>query len=161
MLAEIAARIKSKYPEYNQELSVIVADANDDVTLNAMCSQAKVLLNCVGPYRFFGQPVVQAAVNSRCNYVDITGEPEFMERCELKFDDAAKSMGVVSRNSLFHRFVKPRTCRWSFLLADLTASLQMLAPCTCSSCLLQKDNSVAGNVLTCRCGSSLLPSIQR
>jgi short subunit dehydrogenase-like uncharacterized protein len=47
------------------------------------------MLNCVGPYRFFGEQVVKACVEAGTDYLDITGEPEFIERVELKYHDAA------------------------------------------------------------------------
>lgn len=37
---------------------VITADCDDEDTLVAMCSQTRVLLNCVGPFRDYGEQVV-------------------------------------------------------------------------------------------------------
>jgi hypothetical protein len=39
--------------------------------------------------------VVRACVEAGTHYVDVTGEPEFMERMVLKYDDEAKAKGVV------------------------------------------------------------------
>ena len=56
-------------------------------------TQATILLNCVGPYRFYGEQVVKACVEAGTHYLDITGEPEFIERMQLKYhDDAAKKV---------------------------------------------------------------------
>ena len=35
----------------DEQMGVIIADGGDIETLLAMCAEAKVLLNCVGPYR--------------------------------------------------------------------------------------------------------------
>lgn len=41
-------------------------------------------LSCVGrPYRYHGRPVVEACVAARTDYVDICGEPLFLEDIEL------------------------------------------------------------------------------
>lgn len=63
-----------------------------------MASQAKIILNCVGPFRLYGDPVVAACVESGCDYLDICGEPEFMERMEAVYHEKAvdKASLVVS-----------------------------------------------------------------
>lgn len=41
-----------------------------------MTEQAKVLVNCCGPYRFYGEPVVKACIATRTHQVDVSGEPQ-------------------------------------------------------------------------------------
>lgn len=41
-----------------------------------MAARAKVVVNCVGPYRFYGEPVVKACVNNGAHHVDVSGEPQ-------------------------------------------------------------------------------------
>jgi short subunit dehydrogenase-like uncharacterized protein len=38
---------------------------------------------------------VAACISGKASYVDITGEPEFMEKVELKHHEAAKAAGVL------------------------------------------------------------------
>ncbi|OMP00959.1 Saccharopine dehydrogenase / Homospermidine synthase [Corchorus olitorius] len=45
-------------------ISIITADTTDPPSLESLCRQAKVLLNCVGPFRIHGEPVVAACANS-------------------------------------------------------------------------------------------------
>ena len=73
---------------------VILADINDYQSLLLMCKQTKVVLDCVGPYRFYGEPVVKACVEAKANYVDICGEPQFLENMLLKYDEGAKKSDV-------------------------------------------------------------------
>lgn len=35
----------------------------------------RLVLNCVGPYRYWGQPVVAACVEAGTDYLDVCGEP--------------------------------------------------------------------------------------
>lgn len=72
----------------------MVADVSSAESLRALTCSVAVLINCVGPFRFFGEAVVQAAIEGGCHYVDITGEPEFMELSQLKFHDAAVEKGL-------------------------------------------------------------------
>ena len=73
---------------------VIVADSSDPASLLRMAKATRVLINAVGPFRFHGRAVVQACVDAGTHYLDISGEPEFMERVELDFGDAARDKGV-------------------------------------------------------------------
>lgn len=73
---------------------IIVADSSSTSSLLAMASQAKVVLNCVGPYRFLGEPVVEAAVEGGAHHVDISGEPQYLEKMQLKYHQKALENGV-------------------------------------------------------------------
>jgi len=44
-----------------------------------MTERAKVLIDCCGPYRFYGEPVVKACIATRTHYVDFTGEEEVIQ----------------------------------------------------------------------------------
>jgi short subunit dehydrogenase-like uncharacterized protein len=63
----------------------IVADTADPESLKKMASQCKVVLNCVGPYRFFGEQVVEACVDQGTHHVDVSGEPQYLERMQVSF----------------------------------------------------------------------------
>lgn len=39
--------------DLTHEAHVIIADVNDEASLNLMCSSAKIVLNCVGPVSLF------------------------------------------------------------------------------------------------------------
>jgi len=39
-----------------------------------MSSQGQVLLNCTGPYRFLGEPVVCSCLEAGTDYVDLCGK---------------------------------------------------------------------------------------
>jgi len=59
-----------------------------------MARKSQVVLNCVGPYRFYGEAVVRACVEGRASYVDISGEPQFLERMQLEYHGAAKDSQI-------------------------------------------------------------------
>uniref|UniRef100_A0A8B9GWP1 Saccharopine dehydrogenase-like oxidoreductase n=1 Tax=Astyanax mexicanus TaxID=7994 RepID=A0A8B9GWP1_ASTMX len=81
-------------PELKTEVDIIVADVDDAESLAVMCKQAVIVLNCVGPYRFFGEPVVKACVENGAHCVDVSGEPQFLEGMQLKYDGEAGEKGV-------------------------------------------------------------------
>ncbi|KAI9324838.1 Saccharopine dehydrogenase-domain-containing protein [Zopfochytrium polystomum] len=75
--------------------SVFVADVSDYAAVSAAIAPARVVISCVGPFRFFGEPVVKACVEFKADYVDITGEPEFAEKMYLSYHTSAEERGVA------------------------------------------------------------------
>ncbi len=69
-------------------------DVSRPETLRNMAKQATVILNCVGPYRFYGEDVIRACLAEGTHHVDISGEPQFLESMQLKYHAEAKEKGV-------------------------------------------------------------------
>ncbi|KAK2854207.1 hypothetical protein Q5P01_006868 [Channa striata] len=92
-VVEQAAGALSK-PELRTEVDIIVADVEEPDSLAAMCKQAVIVLNCVGPYRFYGEPVVKACVENGAHHIDISGEPQFLESMQLNYSSQAAEKGV-------------------------------------------------------------------
>ncbi|CAN0385542.1 unnamed protein product, partial [Ectocarpus sp. 12 AP-2014] len=74
---------------------IAVVDNSDAAALREAVGRARLCLNCTGPYRFLGEAVVSACVDSGTDYIDLCGEPEFMQRMTLKFHEAAEAKGVL------------------------------------------------------------------
>jgi len=72
----------------------IVADVGDPASLAAMASRTKVVLNLVGPYTLYGEPVIKACVANGAHYLDLTGEIPFVRRMIDAFHDRASAAGV-------------------------------------------------------------------
>ncbi|KAG7244258.1 hypothetical protein INR49_004396 [Caranx melampygus] len=90
---EQAAR-RLSMPEVRTDTEIIVADVSIEESMAIMCQQGVVILNCVGPYRFYGEPVVKACIENGAHYVDICGEPQFLERMQLEYHTKAMDRGV-------------------------------------------------------------------
>ncbi|CAE8632669.1 unnamed protein product [Polarella glacialis] len=95
----VAGRSREKLEALKAETQVVagivVADVDDPASLKQMASRARLVLNATGPYRFFGEAVVAACIESGTDYIDLCGEPEFMEKMLLRHNDAARAAGVV------------------------------------------------------------------
>ncbi|GAB4827330.1 hypothetical protein Ancab_034217 [Ancistrocladus abbreviatus] len=76
-------------------IPILTADTSDPDSLRRLCRHTRLILNCVGPFRLHGQPVVAACAESGCDYLDISGEPEFMERMEAMYHDQAVEKGSL------------------------------------------------------------------
>lgn len=58
------------------KIPLIIADLENSSSLEEMAKQAKVILNCCGPYRFYGEQVVKACIANKTHHVDVSGEPQ-------------------------------------------------------------------------------------
>ncbi|VDM67672.1 unnamed protein product [Strongylus vulgaris] len=74
-----------------------------------MASKTKVIINAVGPYRLYGEPVVKAAVENGANHVDISGEPAYLEKMQMIYGEKAKEKGVYIVGA----------CGWDSIPCDL------------------------------------------
>ncbi|XP_021953720.1 saccharopine dehydrogenase-like oxidoreductase [Folsomia candida] len=73
----------------------IVADVADRESLRNMARQADVVLNCVGPYLLYGgDEVVQACIQEGTHHLDLSGEPQFLEKVQLKYNKDAEESGA-------------------------------------------------------------------
>lgn len=59
-----------------------------------MTASARIIINIVGPYIFYGERVVTACLKSGTHHVDVSGEPQYMEFIQLKYHEAAKNRGI-------------------------------------------------------------------
>jgi len=76
------------------DAGVIICDAKDELSLLGMAGKGKVVLNCVGPYRFSGEAVVKACLAKGTHHIDVSGEPQFLETMQLRYHKEAKEKGV-------------------------------------------------------------------
>ena len=73
---------------------LVVADASDPATLDAMAARAHVILTTVGPYQLYGNELVAACVKSGTAYADLCGEPGWMREMIDAHEAAAKASGA-------------------------------------------------------------------
>jgi len=73
---------------------LVVADANDPDSLDAMAKRATVICTTVGPYQLYGDDVVSACVANGTHYVDLCGEPGWMREKIDQHQDAAEKSGA-------------------------------------------------------------------
>jgi short subunit dehydrogenase-like uncharacterized protein len=74
---------------------VVVADVSDPASMAAMARGTRVLISTVGPYVQVGDPAVKAAAEAGIAYVDLTGEPEFVDRTWLAHHQTAVRTGAT------------------------------------------------------------------
>jgi short subunit dehydrogenase-like uncharacterized protein len=71
---------------------MIVADSVDEGSLRQMCAQTKVVMSTVGPYALYGELLVRVCATTGTDYCDLTGEPQWIRKMQLRHEaDAVKS----------------------------------------------------------------------
>ncbi|XP_057324003.1 saccharopine dehydrogenase-like oxidoreductase [Microplitis mediator] len=89
----LEAVLKEFAPEH-ENIPIIIADVKDEESLKKMAEKCKIVVNCCGPYRFYGEPVVKACIAAGTHHVDVSGEPQYMEKIQLEYSKAAQEAGV-------------------------------------------------------------------
>jgi short subunit dehydrogenase-like uncharacterized protein len=77
----IAGRNRSKLESVNSAgADVLVADAQDEVALNSLAAQTRVVATTAGPFGLYGTKLVEACVRNGTDYCDITGETPWIRQ---------------------------------------------------------------------------------
>ncbi len=76
------------------DLPLLTADVTDDVSLKDIANQARVVITTVGPYLHFGEPLVAACAEAGTDYVDLSGEREFVDRAYVAHHATAQQTGA-------------------------------------------------------------------
>lgn len=108
----IAGRDKEKLEKLQSELSktqnneetdkkvdIIIANSDDDTSLDEMTKQTQVIISTVGPYLKYGEPLIKSCVNNGTDYVDLTGEAIFIKDMMDKYQAKAQQTGARIVNS--------------------------------------------------------------
>jgi short subunit dehydrogenase-like uncharacterized protein len=76
------------------DLELLVADVTDRESLRAVASRGRVVVTTVGPYLRHGEPLVAVCAETGTDYLDLTGEPEFVDRMYLDHHETAVASGA-------------------------------------------------------------------
>ncbi|MGI8523460.1 MAG: saccharopine dehydrogenase family protein [Nocardioides sp.] len=89
-LEHVRERLGATYAD----LPLLVADVTDPQSLADVAARTRVVITTVGPYLTYGEPLVAACAEAGTDYVDLTGEPEFVDRMYLEHHATAQRTGA-------------------------------------------------------------------
>jgi short subunit dehydrogenase-like uncharacterized protein len=92
-LEQVRADLADIDPELKQ-LELLHADTSDPASLADVARRTRVLITTVGPYLKYGETVVAACAEAGTDYVDLTGEPEFVDRMYVAHHAIAEQTGA-------------------------------------------------------------------
>ncbi|MEV8523678.1 saccharopine dehydrogenase NADP-binding domain-containing protein [Streptomyces sp. NPDC052000] len=90
-------RLRERLTEINPAcatLPLVTADSTDAASLRALAGSARVVASTVGPYIWYGEGLVAACTEAGTDYLDLTGEPEFVDTMYVRHDARARETGA-------------------------------------------------------------------
>ena len=75
-------------------LPTIIADSNDEASLDALTRRTRVVITTVGPYAKYGSALVAACVRNATHYCDLAGEAQWIQKMIDEYHDAAAQSGA-------------------------------------------------------------------
>jgi short subunit dehydrogenase-like uncharacterized protein len=88
------AKLETVRERIGADVPLVLADVGDPESLRKLAESTKVLITTVGPYIHYGEPVVAACAAAGTAYVDLTGEPEFVDLMWLRYHEQAQQTGA-------------------------------------------------------------------
>jgi saccharopine dehydrogenase (NAD+, L-glutamate forming) len=91
------AAVRDRLAEIDPQLAglpLLSADATDADSLRAVAEATRVVITTVGPYVLHGEPLVAACAAAGTDYVDLTGEPEFVNTTYVRHHRTAQRTGA-------------------------------------------------------------------
>jgi short subunit dehydrogenase-like uncharacterized protein len=76
------------------EPDLLEANVTDPASLRRVAEGARVVITTVGPYIHYGDGLVAACAEAGTDYVDLTGETEFVDRCYVRHHAKAVESGA-------------------------------------------------------------------
>ncbi|MFT3924883.1 MAG: saccharopine dehydrogenase NADP-binding domain-containing protein [Myxococcales bacterium] len=131
-LEEVQARVHA----LGARVDLLGADSGDEASLRSMARTTRVVITTVGPYIRYGEPLVQACIEEATDYVDLTGEPMFVDRMLARHHARAEARRVKIVN----------TCGFDSIPHDLGAYFAVHALRKKLGSLAQRDVEVTGLV---------------
>ncbi|MEV5976279.1 saccharopine dehydrogenase NADP-binding domain-containing protein [Streptomyces sp. NPDC052114] len=92
-LERLRERLAADHPAC-AELPLVRADVADPASLRDLAGDARVVATTVGPYLAYGQDLVAACAEAGTDYLDLTGEPEFVDLMYVRHDARARETGA-------------------------------------------------------------------
>ena len=96
----IAGRGKEKLERLRDRLpggagvGVLEADVSDPASMRRLAEHARVVATTVGPYLKYGEDLVAACADTGADYLDLSGEPEFVDLTYVRHDARARETGA-------------------------------------------------------------------
>lgn len=96
----MAGRSAAKLAEVRDEIGapkntpLVVADASDAASVASMVKRAKAIITTVGPYQLYGSDLVAACAAAGTDYLDLSGEPNWMRQMIDAHEASAKASGA-------------------------------------------------------------------
>jgi short subunit dehydrogenase-like uncharacterized protein len=88
------AKLEAVRSKLDVEVDLLLADVEDPASLKKIAESTRILVTTVGPYVRYGEPLVKACAEAGTDYLDLTGESEFVDRMYVAYHAKAVETGA-------------------------------------------------------------------
>ena len=88
------AKLEAIQKKVGADVDLLHADVEDPASLKAVAESARIVVTTVGPYVRYGEPLVAACAEAGTDYLDLTGESEFVDRMYVAYHTKAVETGA-------------------------------------------------------------------
>lgn len=89
-----AAKLAALQERLGTDVPTLHADVRDASSMRALAEASRVLISTVGPYMRYGEPLVEACALAGTDYLDLAGEPEFVDLMYIRHHERAVQSGA-------------------------------------------------------------------
>ena len=90
--------IKSKKKDLFKNVDLLEADSFNYNSIDQMCKSSKLIISTVGPYSEYGEYLIESCIKNSSHYIDLTGEPDFVNKIKLKYSNRAVESNTIIIN---------------------------------------------------------------
>lgn len=95
----LASKSRDKLEKLNEGLKakhrISTFDVESYPEILSTISNSNVVINCIGPFTVYGEKVIEACLEAKADYLDITGEQHFIKTVQTRFHDRAREACVA------------------------------------------------------------------
>ncbi|TCN35798.1 short subunit dehydrogenase-like uncharacterized protein [Kribbella orskensis] len=88
------AKLEAVRKKVGADVDLLHADVEDPASLKAVAESSRIVVTTVGPYVRYGEPLVAACALAGTDYLDLTGESEFVDRMYVAYHAKAVETGA-------------------------------------------------------------------
>ena len=121
----LSGRNEEKLKKQSDELGLpyVAADLSDSGMMDALLSDAHLVIHCAGPFIHTWRPMLDACIRNRCHYLDITGEIPVFEAIKARHEEISDAGIMAMPGTGFD--VVPTDCLALFLKKQLPDAIQL------------------------------------
>ncbi|MGI8412769.1 MAG: saccharopine dehydrogenase family protein [Solirubrobacteraceae bacterium] len=86
--------VRGRLEQERSGIGLLEADVNGSASMRELAASTRVAISTVGPYVRYGEALVAACAGAGTDYVDLTGEGEFVDRMWLRYHESARRTGA-------------------------------------------------------------------
>ncbi len=87
-------QLRTRLGTAGTDLPILIADADDEASLRALCARTRVIISTVGPYALYGSTLVKVCAELGTDYCDLSGETLWIARMIAAHEEQARASGA-------------------------------------------------------------------